>query len=68
MIAIVALASCEGGSLKKKNCKECETLTYGQAGLVNTNQQRVCGDDEVAAYTIANSTINSSLTVTTTCK
>lgn len=68
MIAVVALASCEGGSFKKKNCKECETLTYGKTGLVNTNQQRVCGDDEVAAYTIANSTSNSSLTVTTTCK
>jgi len=68
LIAMVALVACEGGSFKKKNCKECETLTYGKTGLVNTNKQQVCGDDEVSAYTIANTTNNSSLTVTTTCK
>lgn len=67
LIAIITLVACEGGSFKKKNCKECETLTYGKTGLVNTNKQKVCGDDEVSAYTIANTTNNSSLTVTTTC-
>jgi hypothetical protein len=68
LIALVGLASCEGGSFKKKNCKDCETLTYGQAGQVNKNQQQVCGDDEVAAFVVANSISNSSLTVVTTCK
>ncbi|MFD2571496.1 hypothetical protein ACFSUS_12680 [Spirosoma soli] len=67
-VALTALVACEGGSFKKKNCKSCETLTYGQAGLVNRNAQSVCGDDEVSAFTTANTFSNTSLTVVTTCK
>jgi hypothetical protein len=66
--ALFALASCEGGVFKKKNCKSCETITYGQAGQTNQNQQTVCGDDDVSAFVSANSYSTSSLTVVTTCK
>ncbi|GAB3559738.1 hypothetical protein [Spirosoma fluminis] len=67
-VAVLVLASCEGGVFKKKNCKSCETLTYGPTGQVNRNEQKVCGDDEIAAFTTANSFTNASLTVVTTCK
>ncbi len=68
IIILASLAACEGGVFKKKNCKSCETLTYGKTGQVNKNEQQVCGDDEVSAFTIANTINNSSLTVVTTCK
>jgi len=67
-LALIILTACEGGVFKKKNCKSCETLTYSQTGQVNQNQQTVCGDDEVSAFTVANSYNTSSLTVVTTCK
>ncbi|MFD2933858.1 hypothetical protein [Spirosoma flavum] len=68
IILLLTLAACEGGSFKKKNCKSCETLTYGKTGQVNKNDQQVCGDDELSAFVIANTISNSSLTVVTTCK
>jgi hypothetical protein len=67
-VALIALGSCEGGVFKKKNCKSCETLTYGTTGQVNRNEQTVCGNDEVSAFTTANTFTTNSVTVVTTCK
>lgn len=67
-ITVIALLSaCEGGVLKKKNCKECETATYSRTAPVNTNKQQVCGNDEVSAFVTANTITTSSFTVVTTC-
>lgn len=69
LIVVVAmgLVACEGGSFKKKNCKTCETITSGQQGQTSRIENKVCGDDEVSAYIIANNAKNSSTTVVTTC-
>ncbi|MBC3785988.1 hypothetical protein [Spirosoma utsteinense] len=64
---IAFLSACEGGVLKKKNCKSCETITYSRTAPVNTNKQQVCGNDEVSAFVTANTITTSSLTVVTTC-
>ncbi len=68
MVIALGLAACEGGSFKKKNCKDCETVTSGQQGTSGRIENKVCGDDEVSAYIIANTASNNSTTVVTTCK
>ncbi|MBD2757311.1 hypothetical protein [Spirosoma validum] len=69
LIVVIAIGfvSCEGGSFKKKDCKTCVTTTSGQQGQTSRIENKVCGDDEVSAYIIANNTSNSSTTVVTTC-
>ncbi|WP_420148736.1 hypothetical protein [Spirosoma sp.] len=70
LIVAVALGflSCEGGSFKKKDCKTCETITYGLQGQTGRIENKVCGNDEVSAYIVANTTSNNSTTVVSTCK
>jgi hypothetical protein len=68
VVAAIGLVACEGGSFKKKNCKECETITSGQQGQTSRIVNKVCGEDEVSAHIIANTTSNASTTVVTTCK
>lgn len=70
LIVVIALGllACEGGSFKKKNCKTCATVTTGQQGQTGRIENQVCGDDEVAAYIIANTASNASTTVVTTCQ
>ena len=69
IVLTVGLMACEGGVLKKKNCKSCESVTYGpQQTETSRIINRVCGDDQVAAHITANSISTSSLTVETTCK
>ena len=68
VVAAIGLFSCEGGSFRKKDCKTCETTTSGQQGQTSRIENKVCGDDEVAAYIIANTASNTSTTVVTTCK
>lgn len=67
LLALLTLAACEGGQLRKRNCKNCETVITNRDGSPGyTTNKRVCGDDEVAAFIIANT--SSSLSVVTTCK
>ena len=70
LIGIIALGlvACEGGSLKKKNCKTCATVTSGLQGQTGRIERQVCGDDEVSAYILANTASNVSTTVVTTCQ
>lgn len=68
MVVAIGLAACEGGSFKKKDCKDCETITNGQQGQTGRIENKVCGDDEVSAYILANTASNNSTTVVTTCK
>ncbi|SFC26758.1 hypothetical protein [Spirosoma endophyticum] len=68
VLGAIGFWSCEGGSFKKKNCKSCETVTTGQNSQPTRITNDVCGDDEVAAHIVANTTSNSSVTVVTTCK
>ncbi|QJW89324.1 hypothetical protein HNV11_07970 [Spirosoma taeanense] len=68
MLVAFGLIACEGGSFKKRNCKSCETVTYGQQTQPRRIVNQVCGDNQVSAYITANTISNSSLTVVTTCK
>ncbi|UFH52266.1 hypothetical protein [Spirosoma sp. KNUC1025] len=68
VVIAIGFVSCEGGSFKKKDCKACETITNGQQGETGRIENKVCGDDEVAAYIVANTASNASTTVVTTCK
>lgn len=69
LVLAVGLMACEGGSLKKRNCKSCETLTSGpQQAQPSRITNRICGDDQVSAHITANTFSNASLTVVTTCK
>lgn len=68
-VLVVALMACEGGVLRKKNCKSCESITYGpQQTETSRIINRVCGDNQVAAHITANTISTSSLTVVTTCR
>lgn len=69
VVLVVGLMACEGGVLKKKNCKSCESVTYGpQQTETSRITNRVCGDNQVADHITANTITTSSLTVVTTCK
>ena len=69
LVVAVGLLACEGGSLRKRNCKSCETLTQGpQQAEPSRITNRICGDDQVSAHITANTFSNASLTVVTTCK
>ncbi|MDB5240016.1 MAG: hypothetical protein JWP57_641 [Spirosoma sp.] len=69
LVLAVGLMACEGGVFKKKNCKTCETITYGpQQTETNRITHKVCGEDQVSAHITANTVSTSSLTVVTTCQ
>jgi len=68
LLIAIGLASCEGGSVRKKNCKFCETITSGQGQQTSQIERRVCGEKEVTDYITANTVSTSSLSVVTTCK
>lgn len=69
LLLAVGLMACEGGIFKKKNCKSCETITYGpQQTETSRITNRVCGDDQVSAHITANTFTTNSVTAVTTCK
>jgi hypothetical protein len=69
LVVAVGLMACEGGSLRKRNCKSCESITYGPQQVQTSRiTNRICGDDQVSAHITANTYSNASLTVVTTCK
>ena len=69
VVLAVGLMACEGGTLRKRNCKSCETLTYGPQQVQTSRiTNRICGDDQVSAHIAANTFATSSVTAVTTCK
>ena len=68
LLISTGLMGCQGGSLKKKNCQSCETITYGPQAQPKSIVNQVCGEDQISAHIAANTISNSSLTVVTTCK
>lgn len=67
-ITTLGLMACQGGTIRKRNCKSCETTTSRQGQQVEKIERQVCGEDEISAYITSNTINSNGLSVVTTCK